>query len=46
MPHQALRTILPIARWSGDPAASVTFTGGTDPVLLRCGKPVAGGVSR
>jgi crotonobetainyl-CoA:carnitine CoA-transferase CaiB-like acyl-CoA transferase len=33
MPHQALRTILPIARWSGDPAASVTFTGGTDPVL-------------
>ena len=33
MPHQALRTILPIAGWSGDPAASVTFTGGTDPVL-------------
>src|SRR5947207_7645386 len=33
MPHQALRTILPIADWSGDPAASVTFTGGTDPVL-------------
>src|SRR5437867_3897124 len=33
MPHQALRTILPIAEWSGDPAASVTFTGGTDPVL-------------
>src|SRR6476646_9693417 len=33
MPHQALRTILPIAEWSGDPAASVTFTGGSDPVL-------------
>jgi crotonobetainyl-CoA:carnitine CoA-transferase CaiB-like acyl-CoA transferase len=33
MPHQALRTILPIAEWPGDPAASVTFTGGTDPVL-------------
>jgi crotonobetainyl-CoA:carnitine CoA-transferase CaiB-like acyl-CoA transferase len=33
MPHQALRTILPIAKWSGDPAAFVTFTGGTDPVL-------------
>jgi crotonobetainyl-CoA:carnitine CoA-transferase CaiB-like acyl-CoA transferase len=33
MPHQALRTILPIAGWSGDPAAEVTFTGGTDPVL-------------
>lgn len=33
MPHQALRTILPIAGWSGDPIASVTFTGGTDPVL-------------
>ena len=33
MPHQALRTILPIADWSGDSAASVTFTGGTDPVL-------------
>ena len=33
MPHQALRTILPIAKWSGDPAAAVTFTGGTDPVL-------------
>ena len=33
MPHQALRTILPIAEWSGDPAAAVTFTGGTDPVL-------------
>ncbi|MBL6614949.1 MAG: CoA transferase [Reyranella sp.] len=33
MPHQALRTILPIAGWSGDPGASVTFTGGTDPVL-------------
>jgi len=33
MPHEALRTILPIAGWSGDPAASVAFTGGTDPVL-------------
>jgi len=33
MPHQALRTILPIAGWSGDPAASVAFSGGTDPVL-------------
>ena len=33
MPHYALRTILPIAGWSDDPAASVTFTGGTDPVL-------------
>ena len=33
MPLKALRTILPIAEWSGDPTASVTFTGGTDPVL-------------
>jgi len=33
MPHKALRTILPIAGWSDDRAAAVTFTGGTDPVL-------------
>jgi len=29
----ALRTILPVAGWSPDRAADVTFTGGTDPVL-------------
>jgi len=29
----ALRTILPIAGWSDGEAASVAFTGGTDPVL-------------
>lgn len=33
MPQQALRTILPIAGWSPDQAAAVTFTGGNDPVL-------------
>ena len=33
MPRAALRTILPVAGWSGDHAAAVTFTGGTDPVL-------------
>jgi len=33
MPLKALRTILPIAGWSDDRAAAVTFTGGTDPVL-------------
>ncbi len=33
MPHEALRKILPIADWSDDRAACVTFTGGTDPVL-------------
>ena len=32
-PQEALRTILPIAEWSDDRAAAVTFTGGTDPVL-------------
>jgi crotonobetainyl-CoA:carnitine CoA-transferase CaiB-like acyl-CoA transferase len=30
---EVLRTILPVAGWSGDPAATVTFSGGTDPVL-------------
>ena len=33
MPHEALRTILPVAGWSDKLAATVTFTGGTDPVL-------------
>jgi crotonobetainyl-CoA:carnitine CoA-transferase CaiB-like acyl-CoA transferase len=33
MPQEALRTILPVAGWSGDHAAVVVFTGGTDPVL-------------
>jgi crotonobetainyl-CoA:carnitine CoA-transferase CaiB-like acyl-CoA transferase len=32
-PHDALRTILPIAGWTRDPAADVSFAGGTDPVL-------------
>ena len=33
MPHEALRTILPIAGWPDKLPAAVTFTGGTDPVL-------------
>jgi crotonobetainyl-CoA:carnitine CoA-transferase CaiB-like acyl-CoA transferase len=33
MPHEALRTILPVAGWPDKVAAGVTFTGGTDPVL-------------
>src|SRR3984893_14232375 len=33
MPHEALRAILPIAGWSDKYAATVAFTGGTDPVL-------------
>jgi crotonobetainyl-CoA:carnitine CoA-transferase CaiB-like acyl-CoA transferase len=33
MPHEALRTILPVAGWTDKLAATVTFTGGTDPVL-------------
>jgi hypothetical protein len=33
MPHEALRTILPVAGWPDKLAATVTFTGGTDPVL-------------
>jgi crotonobetainyl-CoA:carnitine CoA-transferase CaiB-like acyl-CoA transferase len=33
MPHQALSTILPIAGWTKDHAAAVSFTGGSDPVL-------------
>ena len=33
LPHQALRTILPIAGWSDRHAAAVEFTGGADPVL-------------
>src|SRR5215470_15343892 len=33
MPHQALRAILPIAGWSDTEAGTVTFTGGSDPVL-------------
>ena len=32
MPQEALRKILPIAGWPDEPA-TVTFTGGTDPVL-------------
>jgi crotonobetainyl-CoA:carnitine CoA-transferase CaiB-like acyl-CoA transferase len=33
LPHQAFRTILPIANWSDRHAAGVEFTGGADPVL-------------
>jgi crotonobetainyl-CoA:carnitine CoA-transferase CaiB-like acyl-CoA transferase len=33
MPHDALRSILPVAGWSEDRARTVEFTGGTDPVL-------------
>ncbi|MGA3400593.1 MAG: CoA transferase [Acetobacteraceae bacterium] len=32
-PHAALQTILPVAGWSADGADTVTFTGGTDPVI-------------
>jgi crotonobetainyl-CoA:carnitine CoA-transferase CaiB-like acyl-CoA transferase len=31
--HETLKTILPVAGWSDDRTADVTFTGGTDPVL-------------
>ena len=33
MPHDALRTILPMAGWSAEQAARVSFTGEADPVL-------------
>jgi crotonobetainyl-CoA:carnitine CoA-transferase CaiB-like acyl-CoA transferase len=33
MPHDALRTILPVAGWPAERADSVEITGGTDPVL-------------
>jgi crotonobetainyl-CoA:carnitine CoA-transferase CaiB-like acyl-CoA transferase len=33
MPHDALRTILPLAGWSAERAGAVDFSGGTDPVL-------------
>jgi crotonobetainyl-CoA:carnitine CoA-transferase CaiB-like acyl-CoA transferase len=33
MPHDALRTILPIAGWPAERADTVEITGGTDPVL-------------
>ena len=33
MPHDALRTILPIAGWPEERARTVEFTGGADPVL-------------
>jgi len=33
MPHEALRTLLPIGGWSETEAGAVTFTGGSDPVL-------------
>ena len=32
-PHAALRSILPVVGWPADLAASVSFTGGIDPVL-------------
>jgi crotonobetainyl-CoA:carnitine CoA-transferase CaiB-like acyl-CoA transferase len=33
MPHEALRTMFPVAGWPDKLAAAVAFTGGTDPVL-------------
>ena len=33
MPHNALRSILPIAGWSADQAGTVSFTGTGDPIL-------------
>jgi crotonobetainyl-CoA:carnitine CoA-transferase CaiB-like acyl-CoA transferase len=33
MPNEALRSILPVAGWKVERADSVTFTGGTDPIL-------------
>ena len=33
MPHEALRTILPIAGWPEEKVRAVEFTGGADPVL-------------
>src|SRR6476659_8066407 len=33
MPHQALRSILPVAGWSAERADTVAFSGGTDPIL-------------
>ena len=33
MPHNALRSILPIAGWSADHAGKVSFTGSGDPIL-------------
>ncbi len=33
MPHQALRSILPVAGWPADRADTVAFSGGTDPIL-------------
>src|SRR5215475_13126780 len=33
MPHEALRTLLPIVGWSETEAGAVTFSGGSDPVL-------------
>src|SRR5215510_10756793 len=48
MPHEALRTILPVAAWPERHAASVTFTGGADPVLptpFRIGEAAAATVA-
>lgn len=33
MPHDALRSILPIAGWPADTETTVAFTGGADPIL-------------
>jgi len=33
MPYDALRTILPIAGWPEDTETTISFTGGTDPIL-------------
>jgi crotonobetainyl-CoA:carnitine CoA-transferase CaiB-like acyl-CoA transferase len=33
LPRDALRQILPVAEWSPDPSADVSFCGGIDPVL-------------
>jgi crotonobetainyl-CoA:carnitine CoA-transferase CaiB-like acyl-CoA transferase len=48
MPHQALRTILPITGWSDKQAAAVKFSGAGDPILptpFRIGTAAAAAVA-